>query len=183
MSEFQHTNTFIYNPYFLYFDKDGNAEDIRDCQDKILTREMVASVIAYAKQFLKRYPTNDHVELQNMRIQKWHDEWNEAYAKKLAAERAEAKENKDRRDIYIIKDIYRGCHKIGIAKDVAIRLTQLKTANAGIELVKFFNGVVSDERILHKHFTQQGKRIDGEWFSLDVSDLKHIESYFQSKTA
>lgn len=183
MGEFEHTNTFINNPYFMYFDESGNAEDLRDQQGKILTREMVKSLIVYTKRFLKRYPTNDHIELKNMRIQREHDEQNTVYIKQRDAKRADAKENKDRRDIYLIKDIHRGCYKIGVAKDASIRLTQLKTANAGIELIKFFKGVVSDERDLHKHFMQQGKRIDGEWFSLGTSDIEHIELYFSNKTA
>ena len=148
MADLTHTNTFIHNPYLLYFDSDGDVENIFDCQQKILPREMIEAVLDYAKWYLENYPTNDHVDFENMKIERAHDKWCEEFTKKRNAELAEKKKNKDKRDIYLIKDIHRGCHKIGVAKNAEIRLAQLRTANAGIEMVKFFKGVQEDERIL-----------------------------------
>lgn len=91
---------------------------------------------------------------------------------------ATTKPNKEKREIYLIKDVGRGLVKIGVAKNTRIRFSQLKTANAGIELIKFYHGISIDERLLHKHFKTIGKRVDGEWFSLSCEDLDFIDSYF-----
>ena len=178
MKELAFTNTFISNPYLVYFDKDGSVNEIFDQWQKILPRKMIESILEYAQWYLENYPTDDHVDLENMKIERAHDKREQEFRKEQDIKTAHEKENRDRRDVYLIRDIYRGCHKIGVAKNAETRFTQLKTANAGIELVAFFVGVAQDERILHRHFTGQGKRIDGEWFSLEKSDIEHIEKYF-----
>ncbi len=183
MSDLTYTNTFIHNPYLLYFDSDGDVEHVFDQWRKIPPREMIEAFRDYTDWFLENYPTNDHVDFENMKIEKAHEKWQQEYRKKRDAELAEEKKNKDKRDVYVIRDIHRGCFKIGIAINIETRLKQLRTANAGIELIRFFSGGSEDERTLHRHFTKQGKRIDGEWFSLGTSDLEHIESYFTAKIA
>ena len=85
--------------------------------------------------------------------------------------------------VYLVSDIIRGFTKIGYTSNVRSRIQQLKVANAGVEYLRHFDGSYEDEQHLHEHFKQSGKRISSEWFSLDESDLVHIERYFEQKHA
>lgn len=80
--------------------------------------------------------------------------------------------------VYLAKDTVRGCFKIGFTQKVGQRIKQLKTANAGIELYKFYDGYYETEIMLHEAFKKSGKWISSEWFNLDESDLQQIENYF-----
>lgn len=82
--------------------------------------------------------------------------------------------------IYIIKDTIRGVYKIGRGVCAKTRFKGLKTANPGIELIAFYDGVDSDETYLHDKFTSLGQHIDGEWFRLDAEDFDEIKSYFSA---
>ena len=84
-------------------------------------------------------------------------------------------------DIYLMKDVNRGCYKIGFSTNLKSRIDQLKTANAGIEYQKHYRGSMSDEK--HLHSTFEGVRVSGEWFSLTDLHLAEIERYFNLKTA
>ncbi len=84
--------------------------------------------------------------------------------------------------VYLIKDKVNGAIKIGLSRNLESRLLQLKTANASIEVLDFFNGMRSDEKYLHDVFTKAGKRIGGEWFSLDNDDVSFIKKYFTEKS-
>lgn len=83
--------------------------------------------------------------------------------------------------IYIIKDTLRGVFKIGRGRCAKTRFKGMKTANPGIELLRFFDGYEHDETNLHEKFANIGKHIDGEWFSLDNDDLFEIECYFATQ--
>lgn len=80
--------------------------------------------------------------------------------------------------IYVIKDSIRGVYKIGRGACAKTRFKGLKTANPGIELITFYDGVEDDETYLHGKFKDIGSHVDGEWFRLDDEDIKEIESYF-----
>ena len=80
-------------------------------------------------------------------------------------------------DIYLIKDTARGLHKIGKARNVSNRFSQLKTANACIELVESYKGFESDEKELHKAFKKL--RVSGEWFALTEAHILEFRSFFQ----
>jgi len=45
-------------------------------------------------------------------------------------------------------------------------------------MITFYDGVIDDETVLHRHFEIAGKHIDGEWFSLNELDIADIEKYF-----
>jgi len=85
--------------------------------------------------------------------------------------------------VYLASDTIRGFTKIGYSENVRARIHQLKIANPGLEYLTHFGGTYDDEQHLHEHFKQSGKRISSEWFSLDESDLGHIENYFNQKHA
>ena len=80
--------------------------------------------------------------------------------------------------VYLIHDRIRDLYKIGRSNCAKTRFKRLKTANAGIEMITFYDGVIDDETVLHRHFEIAGKHIDGEWFSLNELDIADIEKYF-----
>jgi len=135
-------------------------------------------IYEYSKKYLEDFDSNDVVISENANRQGVLSKERIARSYKMDVERLE---NPVKVEIYLIKDTIRGVYKIGKAICSQKRLKQLKTANAGIEMLRFFDGVSEDERILHKHFIRQGKRIDGEWFLLGTSDIEYIESYFTAK--
>jgi len=82
--------------------------------------------------------------------------------------------------IYILKCERTKLYKIGLTSTkIDSRLKSLKTANPSISLVKYYSGITdiySEEKKLHNLFAD--KRIDGEWFELDDSDLNTIDWFF-----
>lgn len=82
--------------------------------------------------------------------------------------------------IYIMKCERTNLYKIGLTTgNVNTRFNSLKTANPSINLFKYYKEVVDlykKERELHNLFSK--KRIDGEWFELNESDLCEIDLFF-----
>jgi hypothetical protein len=82
--------------------------------------------------------------------------------------------------IYIMKCERTNLYKIGLtAKSIHTRFNSLKTANPSINLFKYYEEVIDlyeKERELHNLFSK--KRIDGEWFELNESDLCEIDLFF-----
>jgi len=81
--------------------------------------------------------------------------------------------------IYLIEDTETGALKIGISSDVNRRLAQLES-RTGHKLflkatVESFNAQ-DDEWMLHSHFRE--RRIEGEWFDLDESEVEEVYDYF-----
>lgn len=171
---------FVYNPYSIDMRSDGSVDEIYDCVSNLLPIEFMRGIYEYSKKYLDVFVSNDMVIAENARRQDVLSKDRRERSRRMEIDRLM---NHDKVEIYLIKDIFRGIYKIGKAICAKKRLKQLKTANGGIELIRFFDGVSEDERILHKHFTKRGKWIDGEWFSLEASDIEHIESYFTSKNA
>lgn len=83
-------------------------------------------------------------------------------------------------NIYLITTEYFGkrVYKIGITKrEVEKRLNELRTSNAKPLEVLFIYKThwgTQIERRLHIHFDK--KRMEGEWFDLDIDDIKNIPS-------
>lgn len=82
--------------------------------------------------------------------------------------------------IYIMKCERTNLYKIGLTtRSIHTRFNSLKTANPSINLFKYYEEVIDlyeKERELHNLFSK--KRIDGEWFELDESDLCKIDLFF-----
>lgn len=78
--------------------------------------------------------------------------------------------------IYLMFDKLNGRYKIGISKNPQYRETTLQSEKPDIVLHSYFDGTLSDEKELHKIFAP--KRIRGEWFNLDKSDINKIVKYF-----
>lgn len=82
--------------------------------------------------------------------------------------------------IYIMKCGRTNLYKIGLTTgSVDTRFNSLKTANPSINLFKYYEEVIdlyNKEKELHNLFSK--KRIDGEWFELNESDLCEIDLFF-----
>lgn len=87
--------------------------------------------------------------------------------------------NKDSGEVYLMRDRSSGFFKIGYSKNSENRLKSFKTGNATIDLIEVFPGTYQDESALHNIFKY--KRKQGEWFSLDWSDIDKIKDYFNNK--
>lgn len=78
--------------------------------------------------------------------------------------------------IYLILDRNSGLTKIGRSSDPSSREKTIMSDRSTCELI--WNSIPCHgyyERILHKHFNP--KRIRGEWFLLNESDIEFIKSY------
>ncbi len=85
--------------------------------------------------------------------------------------------------LYLMKDFNTGFHKIGISNSPEHREKTLQSEKPTIEMVcnkKYSSRRMarSFEQALHKTFSE--KRVRGEWFDLDISDVEEIESTLNS---
>jgi hypothetical protein len=83
--------------------------------------------------------------------------------------------------VYLMASSLNGLHKIGISKDPHKRLLSIKWHVPDVRLLDFV--LVESERIWEKDLHEQfyKKRVFGEWFRLDDSDLTYILSLFEAK--
>jgi hypothetical protein len=78
--------------------------------------------------------------------------------------------------IYLMIDKNTGYYKIGRSKNPKIRESTLQSEKPTIEMIFNIEGKVNDEKVLHDMFSP--KRIRGEWFDLNGSDIIQIKKYF-----
>lgn len=81
-------------------------------------------------------------------------------------------------DVYIITNGV-GLYKIGVSTNPKKRLKQLQTSSAyKLSILKVYhcNDMLKAESDLHEAYNT--KRQEGEWFKLDMSDLRAIDDYF-----
>ncbi len=83
-------------------------------------------------------------------------------------------------NVYLMKNLRNSYMKIGFTtKHPQYREATLQSQEPEIELVKFWEATIDDERQLHSMFDK--KRLRGEWFELNSNDIKKIEHYFQNE--
>lgn len=68
-------------------------------------------------------------------------------------------------------------YKIGRSINPKIRERTLQVEDPGLELLVYWTAPVSVEKELHRLFKK--KRIRGEWFSLDMHDLRMLSDYMK----
>jgi hypothetical protein len=74
--------------------------------------------------------------------------------------------------VYVAHRLDDGAIKIGFATDVMRRISELrKLSQSAVELVACMPGGKPDELRLHAQFSTY--RIDGEWFSVPLSNVVH----------
>jgi len=181
----------LWSPRLVFFEKDQNGVfrvvHIGDSSGYILSEEETDAIIDFCLQDKERYKSNKERDFKNWQYQQEVDKESrqrqEKENERRRAKKAAESNGEFKCTIYLMKDTIRGFIKIGMTNSLSGRLTQLKTANPAIEILKSYIGTTNDEKILHKHFMQHGKRVDGEWFTLGNADLEYIENYFNQKRA
>jgi hypothetical protein len=78
--------------------------------------------------------------------------------------------------IYLMIDNNTGYYKIGRSKNPKIRESTLQSEKPTIQMIFNIEGKVHDEKALHDMYSD--KRIRGEWFDLNGSDIIQIKKYF-----
>lgn len=84
----------------------------------------------------------------------------------------------DKHRTYLVFDEATGYTKIGKSKDIHTRMQALRTHAPQIQLIGYIESDVEKE--LHEYYS--GKRIKGEWFSLDDIDVQDITNKYSLKT-
>ena len=79
--------------------------------------------------------------------------------------------------VYVMIDHNTGYYKIGYSRNPTRRERTLQSEKPTIELLFSYEAEMKDEKALHKLF--EDKRIRGEWFRLNNSDLLKIKKYLQ----
>ena len=79
--------------------------------------------------------------------------------------------------IYVMIDKNTGYYKIGRSRNPKVRERTLQSEKPTIEMIFSKEALVLDERVIHEMF--QEKRVRGEWFDLNGSDLQKIREYLK----
>lgn len=82
--------------------------------------------------------------------------------------------------VYVMIDKNTGYYKIGRSKNPEKREKTLQSEKPTIEMIFNEDARIRDEKKLHYIFSD--KRIRGEWFDLNGTDLNKIREYFKSRT-
>lgn len=81
--------------------------------------------------------------------------------------------------VYLMRDSNLNCYKIGFSSNPSYREQTLQAQKPTIELLYTWKGSLQDEKQLHARFND--KRIRGEWFDLQATDIEEIRSIFESE--
>ena len=131
---------------------------------------------------MNRVKDNDTVEYLNDKFHKRRAIQQEQEEREIL-EREAAKKLLPKRPekcrIYLLYDTSNGFYKIGRTTNLSARVKQLKIANACLDLCDFWEGIETDEAALHSMFAH--KNVNGEWFSLEYSDIRLIHNHFANR--
>ena len=83
--------------------------------------------------------------------------------------------------VYVMIDHNTGFYKIGRSKNPLRRERTLQSEKPTVDLLFYDDGSMADEKHLHKSY--MNKRVRGEWFDLDINDLRNIGNYFKKQNA
>lgn len=81
--------------------------------------------------------------------------------------------------LYLMKDNATGYYKIGYSSNPTVRESTLFSEKPSIELIQAWRATVNEEKELHDQF--QEKRIRGEWFELEETDITFIQEKFSDR--
>lgn len=79
--------------------------------------------------------------------------------------------------VYLMFDKNTGYYKIGRSKNPLARERTLQSEKPTIEILHTFDARVINEKELHNMFSD--KRIRGEWFNLNGSDIQTVKKFFR----
>ena len=102
--------------------------------------------------------------------------------KSLAKDRMKNKKKRPKKGcVYLMVNDRNGYTKIGFTtKTPEYRESTLQSQEPEVRLINSFKGTMDDEQDLHTIFGE--KRVRGEWFELDSSDIKTVEGYFEGES-
>lgn len=103
------------------------------------------------------------------------DDMNERFGKMKRSEPAQKRHQK----VYVLHNIRNGYYKIGRSFDVPFREKTLQSEEPEIELLMNVVAPASMERELHAKYSD--KRVRGEWFRLDESDIIQLSELFAAQ--
>ena len=133
--------------------------------DDLILRDKLVFLQFHPSMFERKYGENDPL-------------WIEFGEEVLQEEKEKQKafqRKKIKGHIYFVKCLSTNLYKIGYSSDIDTRIKNLKNSSSTkLKLIKLIESddCLIDERHYHKFFSE--KRKSGEWFDLDISDLKHI---------
>jgi hypothetical protein len=178
----------IYFEKWLRFNKENGLITYQDKIEKILTLSELQSLKKLVSDLELKYidkKLNDNIinKLHNKHLQQYE------YNKQIEREERRKRDVQTRLDrlekdrlwptkptkIYFILDKSTGYVKIGYSQNVSKRFSAIKCCNTSVELITFFNGIIQDETNLHNLL--EDKKISGEWYNLDLSDIEKIGKY------
>tara|TARA_R100001443_G_scaffold30830_2_gene44735 strand:+ start:3114 stop:3941 length:828 start_codon:yes stop_codon:yes gene_type:complete len=81
-------------------------------------------------------------------------------------------------NVYVMIDKNTGYYKIGRSIHPKFRERTLQSEKPTIEMLFHHNAMIKDEKELHELF--KNKRVRGEWFDLNGTDLNKIKEYFHN---
>jgi hypothetical protein len=141
----------------------------------LIDRNHVFQVMEYCKQYLEHADDN------------FTEQYNKALYKRRISERAKReKESAKRRKeqskstyIYVMLNARNGLYKIGRSNNPVVRENTLQSQEPEVSLLFQFIGTSETERNLHQKFYD--KRVRGEWFRLEQSDIENIKAVYDDQ--
>jgi hypothetical protein len=164
----------------VHFKQDGSVEEFNDVYGGYPPIWKVKAILDAAKKYVRKYKTEDEIERLNIELRDKMelDEIRAARERRINKSEYLQKKVDNECHIYLIKDTIRGVYKIGKAKNVDTRFSQIKTSNPGVQLVCSYFGKESDEKTIHSVLHSFGKHVDGEWFNMGEADIDYFHQYF-----
>ena len=112
---------------------------VQDQGGYIPNKEILARIKSKVDSLFKL--THEQIEFENWRLDKEYEEEHKLLNDEIK-QRTLVEKKETVGSIYLAKDLFRGCYKIGFSTNLKARLDQRKTANAGIEYEKHYNGTI-----------------------------------------
>lgn len=163
----------LQDPFILSIDEDGQIYDCRSYYRVLKVNELLALKMAIDKTY-NFYLDNKYDDIY---IDDLNTDSHEVYSR--YANEYVKNYKKDEKNyngfIYLMLDRINGYIKIGYSKNPEYREKTLQSELPDIEMIFQSKGTMKIEKLLHKSFNH--KRIRGEWFNLDSSDIDAIRTY------
>lgn len=178
-----HPSLYLPDILVLRYNKEWKVSEITSQCGHIVSVSFMKEVLLAAKAHVKKYKTDEMVDFENYKLEKI---WEEREHKQriLSAKRKDAERENPRiyeTNIYLILDVNRGLYKIGQSNNVITRFGQLKTANAGIDLICSYYAASEHEFCMHNYF--ESRKVSGEWFDLKDDGVAKFHEYFSTINA
>jgi hypothetical protein len=164
-----HKDPFILQPFV-------NKKKYYTYEDLLLLEKAIENTKRY-------YEVNNINPYHENHLQLKQKERDKIQAKKIAEEEHRIWQSKRKSVklayIYLLHDPANNVYKIGKAKNVKSRFGSIKTGNINVELITNTSIAVNQKHEDELHRMFKDKRIGGEWFDLDETDIKNVKYYLE----